>query len=123
MARPSLPSRPRGFHPEPLTDPDLTLSRHPARAIARRLPPSAETSGSSGLTQFAQLNGDDPPHWDRSRARLAVGGGVPFLLFRLQVGFTVPPWLTFPEAPPIIPDGQISRVRFETSAFLPRAFP
>ena len=26
------------FHPEPLTDPDLTLSRHPARAIARRLP-------------------------------------------------------------------------------------
>ena len=28
-------------------DPDLTLSRHPARAIARRLPPSAEPSGSS----------------------------------------------------------------------------
>src|ERR1019366_5313392 len=25
--------------------------------------------------------------------------GFPFLLFRLQVGFTVPPWLTFPEAP------------------------
>src|ERR1039457_6352183 len=43
----TLPSRPREFHPEPLTDPDLTLSRHPARAIARRLPPSAETSGSS----------------------------------------------------------------------------
>src|SRR5450759_2261625 len=38
-------------------------------------------------------------HWDRSRARLAVGGGFPFLLFRLQVGFTVPPWLTFPGAP------------------------
>jgi GAF domain-containing protein len=38
-------------------------------------------------------------HWDRSRARLAVGGGFPFLLFRLQDGFTVPPWLTFPEAP------------------------
>src|SRR6266702_6566105 len=34
------PSRPGEFHPEPLTDPDLTLSRHPARAIARRLPPS-----------------------------------------------------------------------------------
>jgi hypothetical protein len=30
----SLPSRPGEFHPEPLTDPDLTLSRHPARAIA-----------------------------------------------------------------------------------------
>ena len=38
-------------------------------------------------------------HWDRSRARLALGEGFPFLLFRLQVGFTVPPWLTFPEAP------------------------
>ena len=29
-----LPSRPGEFHPEPLTDPDLTLSRHPARATA-----------------------------------------------------------------------------------------
>ena len=28
----ALPSRPGEFHPEPLTDPDLTLSRHPARA-------------------------------------------------------------------------------------------
>ena len=38
----TLPSRPEEFHLEPLTDPDLTLSRHPARAIARRLPPSIE---------------------------------------------------------------------------------
>src|SRR6516162_5216736 len=37
-----LPSRPGEFHPEPLTDPDLTLSRHPARATARRLPPAIE---------------------------------------------------------------------------------
>src|ERR1700757_4090932 len=37
-----MPSRPGEFHPKPLTDPDLTLSRHPARAIARRLPPSIE---------------------------------------------------------------------------------
>ena len=29
-----LPSRPGEFHPEPLTDPDMTLSRHPARVIA-----------------------------------------------------------------------------------------
>ena len=36
------PSRPGKLHPEPLTDPDLTLSRHPARAITRRLPPSIE---------------------------------------------------------------------------------
>ena len=34
-----VPSRPGEFHPEPLTDPDLTLSRHPARATERRLPP------------------------------------------------------------------------------------
>src|ERR1700730_4047517 len=37
-----MPSRPGEFHPEPLTGPDLTLSRHPARATARRLPPSVE---------------------------------------------------------------------------------
>jgi hypothetical protein len=43
----TMPSRPGEFHPEPLTDPDLILSHHPARAIARRLPPSAEISGSS----------------------------------------------------------------------------
>ena len=29
---PVMPSRPGEFHPEPLTDPDMTLSRHPARA-------------------------------------------------------------------------------------------
>src|SRR5207249_9411239 len=37
-----LPIRPRELHPEPLTDPDLNLSIHPARAIDRRLPPSVE---------------------------------------------------------------------------------
>src|ERR1700721_138692 len=42
-----VPSRPGEFHPEPLTDPDLNLSIHPARITARRLPPSAEPSGSS----------------------------------------------------------------------------
>jgi hypothetical protein len=43
IVKPSkMPSRPGAFHPEPLTDPDLTLSRHPARATARRLPPSIE---------------------------------------------------------------------------------
>src|SRR6266446_3154427 len=43
----SLPSRPGEFHPEPLTDPDLTLSRHPARATERRLPPPVENWSSS----------------------------------------------------------------------------
>ncbi len=37
-----LPSRPGEFHPEPLTEPDVILSHHPAHAITRRLPPSAE---------------------------------------------------------------------------------
>src|SRR5258708_12447038 len=41
------PSRPGEFHPEPLTDPDLNLSIHPARVTARRLPASAEPSGAS----------------------------------------------------------------------------
>jgi hypothetical protein len=39
------PSRPGEFHPEPLTEPDLILSHHPARATHRRLPSSAETHG------------------------------------------------------------------------------
>ncbi len=29
-----LPSRPGEFHPEPLTEPDLSLSTYPARATA-----------------------------------------------------------------------------------------
>src|SRR5512144_2096764 len=55
-----MPSRPGEFHPEPLTDPDLSLSTHPARAIARRLPPSVERRAPPG-TRLAQLNDDDPP--------------------------------------------------------------
>ena len=42
-----VPSRPGEFHPEPLTDPDLTLSRHPARATERRPPPPVENWSSS----------------------------------------------------------------------------
>src|SRR5271166_4069007 len=41
----NVPSRPGEFHPEPLTDPDMNLSIHPARAIHRRLPPSVEIGG------------------------------------------------------------------------------
>ena len=42
-----LPSRPGEFHPEPLTDPDVILSHHPARATERRPPPSVENWSSS----------------------------------------------------------------------------
>ena len=38
---------PGNFTPTPSQIPDLILSHHPAHAIARRLPPSAEPSGSS----------------------------------------------------------------------------
>src|SRR5580698_2537468 len=41
---PEPPSRPGEFRPEPLTDPDLSLSTHPARATHRKLPPSVEIS-------------------------------------------------------------------------------
>src|SRR5262252_9919891 len=41
----TLPSRPGEFHPEPLTDPDVILSHHPARATERRPPPSVEKRG------------------------------------------------------------------------------
>src|SRR6266436_9077794 len=50
-----MPSRPGEFHPEPLTDPDLRLSHHPARATARRLPPSIE------YRVPPVAGGDDPP--------------------------------------------------------------
>src|SRR4029450_8878886 len=56
---PLMPSRPGEFHPEPLTEPDLTLSRHPARATARRLPPSIDPSGSSRY-RLTRANGGDP---------------------------------------------------------------
>src|ERR1700720_3950775 len=41
-------------------DPDLTLSRHPARATARRLPPSIEYRVPP-VAGWPDLNGDDPP--------------------------------------------------------------
>jgi len=44
----SGPSRPEEFHPEPLTDPDVNLSIHPARATHWRLPPSIKRRSSSG---------------------------------------------------------------------------
>src|SRR4029077_19891304 len=66
--------------------------RYPASSLLRTQPPPSRLRPTS---RFRRLYG----HWDRNRARPAVGEGFPFLLFRLQDGFTVPPWLTFPEAP------------------------
>jgi hypothetical protein len=43
----ALPAATGNFTPSPSQIPDLNLSIHPARVTARRLPPSAERSGSS----------------------------------------------------------------------------
>src|SRR5271167_1319903 len=37
--------------------------------------------------------------WDRPRVRQLLGEGLPFLPFRLQGGFTIPPWLRFARPP------------------------
>jgi len=55
---PSLPSRPGGFRPEPLTDPYVSLSTYTARAIARRLPPSTERRAPPG-----EPVGPNQPRW------------------------------------------------------------
>ena len=56
-----LPSRPGEFHPEPLTDPDVTLSRHPARATERRLPPPVENWAPPVASWLTPNVGDLPP--------------------------------------------------------------
>src|ERR1700693_5583665 len=97
---PPEPSRPGELHPEPLTGPDVSLSTYPARTTFEgcRLPPRPAGSSCCQLTLIC-LHAGRPLHWDRIRARPALGGGFPISLFRLRVGFTVPPMATFPEAP------------------------
>ena len=56
------PSRPGELHPEPITDPDLSLSTHPARATPRKLPPSVRTSRFLLLpVDQVDPNAGDPP--------------------------------------------------------------
>ncbi|MBV8135639.1 MAG: hypothetical protein JO121_08380 [Deltaproteobacteria bacterium] len=43
-----MPSRPGEFHPEPLTDPDVNLSIHPARATPRKAAAFRQDKSSSG---------------------------------------------------------------------------
>jgi len=49
------------LHPEPLTDPDVSLSAYSARATQWRLPPSADVPGSSGCPLTRIDAGDLPP--------------------------------------------------------------
>jgi len=60
--------------------------------------------------------------WDRSRARPALDGGLPLLLFRLQGGFTIHRG-DVSLSPPIMPYGRISQVRFEALACRLWTFP
>jgi len=48
-----LPSGPGEFHPRPLTDPDVTVSGHPARTTHRRRLPSAEPGGLLPVNRLA----------------------------------------------------------------------
>jgi len=56
----SVPSRPGEFHPEPLTDPDVRLSPHPARASAGKLPPSVR-DGAPFLADWLALTAVTSP--------------------------------------------------------------
>jgi hypothetical protein len=70
---------PGNFTLSPSRIPDLILSHHPARAIARRLPPSAEISGSSrfdpvgpsstAMTRPLRSTGITPLHHDYGAVR------------------------------------------------------
>ena len=73
-----MPSGPE-FHPEPLTDPHLTLSRHPARATARgcRLP---SRIGAPPVSSRLAPNGDDLPpslHEHYTRFGTTTGQSAP----------------------------------------------
>src|ERR1700674_3219970 len=99
----ALPSRPGEFHPESLTEPDLILSHHPARAIARRLPPSAESSGSSRiLPSWPMLNGDDPPPLLRGHypASSLLRGSPPLSGASVLSASRLEPLVLFPLASP-----------------------
>src|SRR3984893_16030924 len=61
--------------------------------------------------------------WDRNRARPALGGRFPYPALSIAGRVHNSTMAYVSRSPPIIPDGQISRVRFETSAILLRAFP
>src|SRR4249920_732779 len=74
----TLPSRPGEFHPEPLTDPDVILSHHPARATARRLPPSVES-------WLAPNVGDLPPSLHEHYTRFITSTGQSAPLRRIGI--------------------------------------
>jgi hypothetical protein len=88
-----LPSSPREFHPAALTDPDLTLLRHPVRAKGCRLP--SKTAGSSGFPLTRDLNAGDPlpspvGHYPRHHYYRGVRPSLPHRYFRPRIVALVP---------------------------------
>src|SRR5262249_1071467 len=59
------------------------------------------------------VRGSASQDWDRNRARPAVGGGFPFPTLSIVGRVHIPTMADVSRRPPIIPDGRISRVRFE----------
>ena len=104
-----MPSRPGEFHPEALTEPCVTVSRHTARAIHRELPPSAATSrllllpvglidhDANGLPpslhghySASSLLRDSPPLSDGSVLSASQGYRLCLFLYHRRTGSQVP---------------------------------
>ncbi len=92
LERPQAPSRPGEFHPEPLTDPDLILSHHPARVIGRKLPPSVvcqapPVTGWPNPTPMTRplrsspITGPSPLTWGWGRSRGLFRGRMACVIF------------------------------------------
>ena len=110
----SRPSRPGEFHPEPLTEPDLNLSIHPARATHRRLPSSVDTNRFLRLPVDLSL----PPRVTRP---LRSTGITPLPRYYEAVR----PWLAHRyfglAGPPLGPFPLASPTRFSSSVRKPRS--
>src|SRR5215468_8263183 len=85
------PSRPGELHPESLTEPDVRLSTYPARATARRLPPSVKCRAPP-VAGCPDPNRSDPPpslHEHYTRFFTTTGQSAPgrrIATFGLAVG-------------------------------------
>ena len=94
-----MPSRPGEFHPEPLTDPCMSLSTHTARATHEgcRLPPTPSSSSRYRLAK--QVGTSDLLHWDRTQARPLEVGGFQSRAYDGELGSQSHHGLRFPKPP------------------------
>ena len=108
------PSRPREFHPRPLTDPDVKVSLHPARATPQRPAGRPRTPPGSSRSRLARRRraGDPPPSLPgRYPSSSLLRGGPPPHRHIGTFGLAGPPLGPFPLASP---------ARFSRSAWKPR---